>query len=218
MKRAEQYDNLLMLREEINKRLQKVDFESIKELIRFLVNSREYQRIKTKDNQLLALDCFCAVWLEEKKQLEPLGIYEDIFIGVNSLEDVESKYLDIKYAALRIENEVPLEYCEEAIDSLIEQKISGIAIYKVVVSETMKRISNILKLSSWLKEKGMILTAIQLLQNFLDNYKENDDILLELADCWIIGQQWKQAHECLMKIEKPNEDVLELIKEIEKVI
>lgn len=218
MKIAQQYEELLALREELTDRLQNLDFNKIKDLILWLAKSTSFQRLKAKENQLIMLDCFTNIWLEEKKKLEKLGIHEDIFYGINSLQDVERKYLLIKYSALRLENEVPDIFCEQAIEELIQKKVSGIAMGKIIVFETSRREQNLVEMAKWLKRKKQVVTAVTLLQYGNDMYEENCEILLELADCWLEGQQWQQAYDCLVQIKEPTEEVVSLIHELEKVL
>ena len=218
MKIEQQYQKLIELQIEINDRLKDLNFEKVKDLILFLAKSESFQKLKKKDNQMIILDCFCSVWIEEKKQLEPLGVQEDIFYGVNSLKDLERKYLLVKYTALRIENHVPEVYIEQAIDEIIKEKISGIAIEKIVVFETSEREKNIVEIAAWLKEKNQILTAMSLLQSGLKVFEQNHEMLLSLADCWMQGEQWSQAYECLMQMKNPTEEEQKLLEELKKVI
>lgn len=218
MKIEQRYQELLKLRAELDEKLKDLNFEKIKELVLWLKKSLIFQKLKKEDNQLSMLDCFCNIWIEEKKQLARMNIHEDIFGGVQSLEDIEYKYLMIKYCALRIENEVPLEWCEHAVDRLIEYQVSGIAMGTIFIAESCKRMENIIKLARFLKGKGEIIKAVYLLQYADKEYPMKTEVLLELADCWLEGQQWQQAYECLVKIEAPDETVEGLILELEKVI
>ncbi len=218
MKRAEQYENLIKLKRVINERLQDLDFAKIKELILWLTKSIEFQKIKSKDNQFSMLDTFMNLWIEEKKQLEPMGIQEDIFTGITSLEDVESKYLAVKYCALRLENDVPEEFCEQGLENIVELKISGITLARIITFETLDRQGNMIKMARRLKDRGQLLTAIHLLQNGLKSFPKEKDMLLELTDCWIMGQQWRPAYECLKEIESPDQEIQELMSELEKVM
>lgn len=218
MRIARQYEELQLLVKEINQRLEGSNFEKIKDLIFWLAKSEIYQKLKVKENMLIDLDFFCDIWLEEKKQLTVFGIQDDIFYGINSLADIERKYQIIKYSGLRVENQVPDFLCEEIVDELIEYRVSGIAISKIIISGTYKREENILKIAQILKEKNQIITANILLSESLKVYPENDNMLMELAECWMIGQQWKQALECLKKIKQPEMEILELIEMLEKGI
>lgn len=218
MKIAQQYEELQVLIKEIDSRLVDLDFLKIKELILWLMQSKTYQKLKGKENKLMMLDCFCIIWLEEKKCMTKLGVYEDIFGGIRSLADVERKYHIIEYSGLRIENKMPDYICEQAVDELIENKVSGIAISKIYIRETYKREENILQISRILKEKGQLATASILLQETLKTYPENEDMLMELAECQMLGGQWNKTLECLKKIKKPSAEVQELIEELEKVI
>ena len=53
-----QYKELLKIKREIDNRLVDLDFSKIKELILWLNTSKEYQKLKSKDNQLMILDFF----------------------------------------------------------------------------------------------------------------------------------------------------------------
>ena len=218
MRIAQQYEELQVLIKEIDSKLENLDFQKIKKMILWLMQSKIYQKLKQKENRLMMLDCFCIIWLEEKKCLTKWGIYEDIFYGIRSLADVEKKYHIIEYSGLRIENKMPDFLCEQAVDELIEYKASGIAISRIYIMETYKREDNILQISRILKEKGQFVTAGILLQEALNTYSENEDMLMELADCWMSVQQWHKTLECLKKVKKPSTEVQELIEELEKVI
>lgn len=218
MKIEQRYNELLKLRKEIDEKLLELSFEKIKELVLWLKTDTIFQRLKKEDNQLNMLDRFCNLWIEEKKQLESLGIHEDIFWGIQSLADVEYKYLAIKYCVLRIENEVPIELCEQALDKLISYHVSGMAMGTVFLLESSKRIENVVKMAQMLKNKGETIRALYLLQYAEKTYPDSADILMELADCWLTGQQWQQAYECLCQIKEPDTVVKELIQDLEKVI
>lgn len=218
MRIEQRYQELLKLRIEIEKKLKDLDFEKIKELVLWLKKSGIFKRLKSEDNQLNMLEVFCDIWIEEKKQLEPVGIHDDIFRGIRSLNDVEHKYLAIKYCGLRIENGLPQELCEQAVTQLTECRVSGIAMGTIFIAESSKRCENIVRLAQLLKNKEETVTALYLLQYANKLYPTNEAILLELADCWLVGQQWKQAYECLVQIETPDENVKELICELEKVV
>ncbi|MBQ7067280.1 MAG: hypothetical protein IJN92_10720 [Lachnospiraceae bacterium] len=218
MKIEKQYSALLELEKEINERLKKNDFVSIKELILWLAKSSDFQKLKKKENSLIMLDAFCGIWLEEMKQLPDWGILDNIFSSVSSLNDIEERYQNIKFLALRVENNVPEEFCIDLLDKVIEQKISGIAIGRIVISETLNGVENILKIARLLKEKMQLITAILMLEYTHKGHPENDDILLEMAGCWMEGQQWEKTLECLLLIKKPDPSVKELIQELEKMI
>lgn len=218
MRLQQQYDLLLELKEEINSKLKDLSYEKIKELILWLAKSNAFQKLKDKENELIILDFFCTTWMEEKKRLTDLGIEEDIFYGITSLDEVESKYLTVKFAALRMEVDMPIEFYEQAVDSIIEKKVTGVAICKIIVRETAEREKNILQIAGLLKIKGQYITALVLLQEGSEIYPENDEILLELADCWLEGQQWKQAYECLKKIKIPNTEVSKLVVELATMV
>lgn len=218
MKIEKQYSALLELEKEINERLKENDFASVKEFILWLAKSSDYQKLKEKENSLIMLDAFCGIWMEEMKQLPDWGISGNIFSSVSSLNDIEERYQNIKFLALRVENNVPEEFCIDMLERVIEQKISGIAIARIVIRETLNGIENIVKIARLLKGKMQLITAILMLEYAHKQYSENDEILLQMAECWMEGQQWEKTLECLLKIKKPDQSVKELIQELEKMI
>ncbi len=214
----QQYEELLELCPQIDEKLKELNFEKIKELFIWLAKSASYQKLKQKENQLIMLDVFCQIWLEEKKRLETVGISEDIFFGVDSLKTLEKKYLTIQFGALRLETAMPVEYYQQAVDEIIDYRVSGIALHTIIMRETAERAENIVKLGRLLKQKGQTVTALFLLQKGNESYPQDQEILLELADCWLEGEQYNQAYECLQKIQKPDENVLELLRMLEKAV
>lgn len=217
MKIEEQYLELEKIRGEVNALLQNPDRETIKKLALRFVKPGSMGRLFWKDNQLFMLHCFCTIWISEQKKLSPLELGQDIFEGVRSLSDVEDKYMSIKFGVLRLELPMPKEYCEEAVCYFLENHISGIALHYIIKNETWKREHNLISLAQLLKEKGEYATAVVLLQEAEETFPENRKIHMELADCWMAGQQWDRVYQCLEKIRKPGKAVRELKKEIEKV-
>lgn len=214
----EQYRHLEIIKEEVNILLHHLDRERLKELTLRFAKSGILSRLFWRDNQLCMLNRFCTIWLCEQKKLSGLGIEQNIFEGIDSLEKVEDKYLSIKFGMLRIELPMPEEYCNEALQYLTENKISGIAIFYIIKNEISKKEKITVDLSKRLMQRGECVTAAILLQEAEETFPGNREILMALSDCWKLGMQWEQARECLLRIKTPTEEVLQLAKELEKVI
>lgn len=218
MRLKQQYQELLRLKKEIDQRLNTgTDFWSIKELMLYLANDPVYPKLKSKENQLIMLESFLNIWLKEKKRLPDLRIETDIFYHVSSLDDVERKYQKIKYCALRVENNVPDKYLEEAFEWIKADHVSGIAIGNIVNSETEKREENFLSIVQYLKCKGNPFDALLLIQYANDIFPGQEKLLVEEADIWLAGQQLDKALETLAKIESPSQEIEELIIELRQV-
>ncbi len=218
MRLNEQYQELLRLEKEINHRLKSgTDFQKIKELMLDLARDKAYSRLKTKENHLIMLECFFTIWLAEKKKLPELGIETDIFYQVYGLKDIERKYRKIQYCGLRIENDLPDEYCEQIIEDLMDEKISGLAIGKVVVFETKKREDNILRIAQWLRRKGDILNALLLVQYGNEAFPDQEKLLREEAEIWLSGQQEERAAELLNRIRSLSQETRKSNKKIRQV-
>lgn len=212
----QQHEELLALRPQIDERLRDLNFEKIKDLQLWLAKSGSFKKLKVRDNQLIFLDEFCQIWLEEKQKLSQVGIDTDIFYGVDSLESLERKYLTIQFGILRLETPMPVEYYEQAVDDFIAYHISGIALYKILMQETARREENIVKLAGLLLDRNQIATAIFLLQKGKETFPQNEDIILRLSECWLAGEQFHQAYQCLFEIEKPDRKTKELIQTLKE--
>lgn len=218
MRLEEQYQELIRLKEEINQRLQKgTAFEDIKELMLYLAQDKAYFKLKAKENQMFMLALFFDIWMREKRKLSDLGVETDIFDKVSSLDDMEQKYQRIKYCGLRIENAVPDDYIEQALEWLGEDRVSGIAIGMIVRKETEKREQNILYIAQYLRRIGDSLNALLLMQYANEEFPGQENLLLEEADIWLEGQHFERALELLSQIENPSMQIKGLIEELRQV-
>lgn len=217
MKLEEQYLNLMELKKEINVKLMELNKDRLKDIILDFFRPGSLKKLFLKDNQLFMLHCFCTVWMEEQKILVPLHVEQDIFEGIHSLEDVEEKYLSLKFGVLRMEQSMPYEYCAQAVDYFTERHISGIALHYIIKNETWKRESNMVILAKLLKERGEYLSAVILLQEAEKTFPGNKNILMELSDCWLTARVFGEAKKCLLKIVKPDKKIRNLITELEKI-
>lgn len=218
MKLSEQYAKVREIKNKINEKLQGADSYQIKDLVLWLVKDEIYQKIKTKDNQLMAMDLFMSTWLYEKQNENRFESQGDIFFEINSLEDIESKYFEVKSLAFRLEQDVPYEYCIEKIDNILKSRFSSFAIFTIFVRESEKKEDNIIKLARLFEEKNELVKAIGLLQKATEKFPSNQGILIELAGCWVTVKEWKRAYDCLTVIANPNEELKEMMIELEKII
>ena len=218
MRLEEQYQGLLRLKKEINQRLKAgTGFGKIKELMLYLAQDKAYFKLKEKEYQMIILESFLNIWLREKKKLPDLGVETDIFYKVSSLDDMEQKYQRIKYCGLRIENAVPDDYIEQALEWLSEDRVSGIAIGKIIVKETEKREENILYIAQRLRQRGDSLNALLLMQYANEKLPGKEKLLLVEADIWLEGQHFERALELLSQIENPSMQINGLIEELRQV-
>ena len=143
---------------------------------------KAYHKLKSSENQMIMLESVFNIWLKEKKELPVLGIETDIFYQISCLDDVERKYQRIKYCGLRIENAVWDEYIRQALGWLVEDKVSGIAIGKIIVAETQKREENLLYIAGYLGETGDMLNALLLLRYADEAFPRKEKLLLKEAE------------------------------------
>lgn len=218
MKRAEQQAQARLLEEEIDEVLRDLTFAGMKELLPKLAASKAYRKLQENDNRFYRLAFFNDIWLEERRTLSVYGLEEDIFTHVTSLKAVEEKYMSITLALLRFETVMPDAYYEQAIDYLIEEKVSGIAIDRFLFRETAKREELVSGLAMRLRSRGRIPTAIVLLQKAQERYPKNQLLSLELSRCWQAGGCLDQALACLECVEAPGREIQEEMKTIREKI
>ncbi len=164
MKRVEREKAILDLKREIDSRLEDLNIYKAGELILWLLQNEMYQKVKRYDEQLMILDLFIDIWRKEKSDNKSFQMQGDIFAYVNSLEEIEAKYLVAKFAFLRIENEMPYEYCTEAVDVLVEYQYSPHALYEIMKRENADSKEMILKLAPLLQDRNALTKAVGLLQ------------------------------------------------------
>lgn len=210
----EQYEELQKLIQEIENRLYDNSFEKIKDLIRWKTNSSLYQKLKGKENKLIQFEVFCEIWMQEKLKFPDLI---DIFYNVNNLEQLENKYRNIQYAVLRVENNIPRKLCDEQIERIIQERVSGIALALITARESATREKVTVEIADILLNKNIVL-AIRYLQYSQEIYKNNSELYLKEAECWLAGNESNIALKCLQKIEKPNTATREMIKDLQRVI
>ncbi len=219
MSLEKEYQEIAGLKQEINSRLAAgTAYSDIKALALFLEQDQKYQELYVMDNQLIRLRHFLTVWEAEKQELPALKISEDIFYQVHSLDELEQKHRKIEYYGLRIENNVPEPYCQELMDWLMEQKVSGIALGIIVRNRTENGQQNLLSIARELIRRMELPNAVLLLQYARAKYPGAEELLLTEARCWIQGKQFKRAHELLREIKDSSPEAQEIIEELRQVI
>jgi|GEM_PF-5171564 len=177
----ELYNKMIEFKEYANVQLSVGTFEAIRDLIRTIDADDNYRELCERDTQISMLDIFLGIWLDEKKELSPLGISSDILTNLHSLKELEDRYHIISLGILRLENDLPEDKCEEAIDNFINLDVSGIALYTVLKIDTVKRIDNVIKLSNRLRERGEYIRDMYLLKRAIADYPGDKDIMTEMS-------------------------------------
>ncbi len=216
MRLKQRYKESLRLKREINRKLREgTDFPQIRELMLFLAKEQSYVKLKREEEQLIMLESFLNIWLKEKRKLPELGMASDIFCGITCLDDLERKYRRIKYCGLRIENNIPEEFIQEAVQWMDEEKVSGLAIGKIMISQTKRSEQNILFMAKYMKKRGDMLNAFLLLQYANEALPDREKLLLEEADIWVSLCEWEKALKLLERIKEPAQDIRGLMTELE---
>lgn len=218
MRLEEQYILLQNLKTEINDKLVNLDFHKIKELVLWLAKSADYQKLKSKDDELLVLDFFVAVWLQEKRNMDDFSMQGDIFWSVSSLRDAEEKYNMVKFALFRLENDFAYEHCISLVQQICRMKVSAYAISMIVEREISKKEYVTIKMADILKQQNELVKAIGLLNVGSKKYSENEEMKLNLVECWLCAQQLEAAYKCICEFENSTPRIDEIKYELEKVL
>lgn len=218
MRLYQQYEELMKLKGKIDAVLQTANHTMLAGLFQELDRNPMYRKLVVKDTQLYMLSHFIYVFFREKQELLGRGIDANIFEGVTSLEKLEEKYHTIEFAALRFDAELPILLCEEAINNLINQDISGIAICRIIQFETASKIKNMEAVVGCLKGCEEYVRAITMLQEAAIQWPDEDKILFLLTDLWLDMECYDEAYACLRKVKEPNSEVCQIIEELEKVV
>lgn len=199
------------VKEKVEVLLRRTEQERLLELWKYL-NKERVKFVIQLDGQLIHLEAVCRISIEEKRD----GMNSMMLDRCRTLQELEELYREIKWCCFRIENQMPEEVIEEEMKIIVENEISGIAIQSILKNETLKYTHNLLYMARGLKKRGRITTAAQMLLYAEKQGKLGNELLLELADCWLEGMQFERALETLKKIQKPSFEISELICELEK--
>lgn len=90
-----------------------------------IFNDENIMQFTMLDNDLFIIMRMAALWFEENKA----EISEHIFSSTGAIEDALELYKNITFSLYRLEQEVPLEYQDEAIQYLMGINISPIALW-----------------------------------------------------------------------------------------
>lgn len=177
----ELYNKMLELKMLVNAKLSDGSFEAIRDLIKMLDESEVYPRLLEKDTQLSMLDIFLGIWLDEKRELSALGIASDIMTDVSDLDVLEDKYHTISLSILRFENDMLEEYLNEAIDRIIAQDISGIALYKILKIDTIDHVNNVIKVSTALRARKEYIRDMFFVRLAVSEYPNDPNVVAQLG-------------------------------------
>ena len=200
-------------KQKLNELLKGSGEERILEIIK-LLNDSELKKVIARDNQLMILSSICSMWAVEKK----IGDKRTFLDNVHSLEEAEELYTNIKYYCRRFEYNMSEEYLLEGIEYIEKNQITGVALYSIMEIQTKTPAKNMVKLAKYLKQGNNLMTALIMLQVAEKKYDKEEELLLELADTWIALNQWKHAYQTLQKVEKPSEDIQEIISSLKEVL
>lgn len=169
-----QYEELNKLKDYINARLSGHDKQTIVELIKYLDKNDIFLKLVSKDTQLGMLTTLFNIWINEKTKYVNIGNGSwDVLEGINSLKDVENRYLSIELPILRFETSMDYSAYLDGIAMLVEGNVSPIAMFIIGNQETIEKEENMLMLEKVLRELGVSVYADIVHMEACDKYANN---------------------------------------------
>lgn len=210
------YTVISQLREEINSELVRENLD-IKKIVLKYWELPIFKEVCEKDTQLYYFKCGMYLWQLENEQCAEYGMRSTIFDRVKSLRDLEYKFLFLRKGILRFETPMPEMYYEEVIDYIIQEEISFLfCLWVITEREDWEDI--IIKVSKLLRNKRQHAFSIILLEKAIEYNFESEKICLELANCWMDGEQWERAYKSLKRMGSSKEEVQILMRKLEEMI
>ena len=182
--------------------------DSYNQLWKFLTNGK-YENVIKKAKELLIVYEMINCW-NIKKEL-------NLFADIKSIKEAEHKYLRIKYGLWRIESGIKEDKCKEAVYQMYENQDS-IFLIASIIKNNLKNYEKVFIITSQYMREYSMVKSIELLSYGTIFYPENKNIALQLANCFMEIGMWDRVLESLQKIIDPDEEIIELMKEIENVL
>ena len=151
-------------------------------------------------------------WRSERE----LGI-ESILDDVDNLEEANHKYLQIKHGLWRIEQNLSVDKCKEALNIMDSHTISKYFIVWIIYANLRDRVETCIKVSRLFRERSS-KDAMEVLSYALFFFRNNSQLLLEQADLLLENSLWKDALTTLKKIVNPDQNTREIIEELESAL
>lgn len=199
------------LREEANTLL-KQKTEQAYQQIYDLYTNKVYETAIQKSTDIGLMREMIECWQREREIGNPC-----LFDDVNDLQEAEQKYLEVKHALWRIEQNLSYEKCMAGLQRLQQRPITKFFIAWVVFANLHDKVGTYLKLSQLTAENSLI-DAVEILTYALLLLPQTADLLLQKADYLMELNAWGEALKTLRVIENPNEEIRLLIEELSKAL
>lgn len=214
MENSQVKENIQDIKKEINEVFKFASDNREKELIN-MIKRLDVRKAVARDKQLQIFEQVCRISAVEMAYRNITSILK----LVDNLDMLEELFLNVLYYCRRFEYlEMPVEELDEGVCFFAENNISGVALFSFVEIGTVKKEDNLIRIAQFLKREGQLIRAVLMLQLAVSKYEKNEDILMELADCWLVAKQWKKAYDVLKRIEKPSKEIKEIIVSLEEVL
>ncbi len=177
-----------------------------------LLTDKKYDTTIRKTIDLAVLQEMLKCWRQEREFGESC-----IFDDVDSLQQAEQKYMELKHGLWRIEQNLSYEKCMETVKRIRQQSISMFFISWVIYAELQDQENTIIKLSKLMAESDRA-EAVRLLSYGLLILEGKQKLLMQQANYLLDMQLWEQALRTLQKIESPTEELKESIEKLSNAL
>lgn len=166
------------------------------------------------------------------RKSEPLGILREmverwkvesqrgtscIFHEITNLEQAECVYLSIKHGLWRIEQELSLEKCIPFVQKMSQKHQSRYLIAWIAYANLKEPERVLACLGNYMMQYNVV-SALEVLSYGLLLFPNSSDILLQKAQSLMDLDMWQEALKTLKQIDKPSEEINQIIVELEEAI
>lgn len=200
-----------LLREEANALLKQKTEQAYQQIYELYTN-KVYETTIQKSTDIGLMREMIECWQREREIGNPC-----LFDDVNNLQEAEQKYLEVKHALWRMEQNLSYEKCIAGLEGLKKRSLTKFFVAWVVYANLHDKVGTYLKLSQLMAESSLI-DAVEVLTYALLLMPKTADLLLQKADYLMELNAWGEALKTLQMIENPNEEITMLIGELSEAL
>lgn len=170
--------------------------ENTEELFQ-IFQEKEFQELARIDNTLAIFNVILSIYQMEIEEKVSGKILE----GIHSLQEAEEYYLKLKFLMWRLE----FQNEKNGLRAFLKEHQVSVPFLKYLVhTSSFEKANTAFKLAGILKEEGRFGEAFVML-NYLDELCPGEELTYcEMADICMENHKYKEASECLRKIQSPS--------------
>lgn len=137
--------------------------------------------------------------------------------GINNLEDAKEKYYDVRSEILKLHDNCGTMQYRHICQVILEKQVSGLYPVYLIYTNYVEKERVLVDLCEHMKQSN-IATAIEVISYGAIMMQDSSIVLVKKAECLMEVSMWKEALDTLKQIQKPQEEIISLIKELELIL